>query len=117
MGKFRTLETELERLRERIEAENEAKAEIQKAMSRALAEAQIWKSKYTTEACARIEDLENARAKLLVSKQTAVEIWKKKTIFVVCTEIKLQMQGRLFKNENVEIQFYRKLWHLFFVNF
>ena len=66
MGKFRTLETELERLRERIEAENEAKAEIQKAMSRALAEAQIWKSKYTTEACARIEDLENARAKLLV---------------------------------------------------
>ena len=67
MGKFRTLETELERLRERIEAENEAKAEIQKAMSRALAEAQIWKSKYTTEACARIEDLENARAKLLVN--------------------------------------------------
>ena len=53
-------------MRELIEAENEAKAEIQKAMSRALAEAQIWKSKYSTEACARIEDLENARAKLLV---------------------------------------------------
>ena len=66
MGKFKTLETDLERLQERIEAENEAKAEIQKAMSRALAEAQIWKSKYTTEACARIEDLENAKAKLLV---------------------------------------------------
>ena len=115
MGKFRTLETELERLRERIEAENEAKAEIQKAMSRALAEAQIWKSKYTTEACARIEDLENARAKLLVSKQTAVKSWKKNSFSD--TEIKLQMQGRLFKNENVEIQFYRKVWHLFFVNF
>ncbi len=67
LGKFRNLETDLERLKEKIEAENEAKAEIQKAMSRALAEAQIWKSKYTTEACARIEDLENARAKLLVS--------------------------------------------------
>ena len=66
LGKFRNLETELERMRELIEAENEAKAEIQKAMSRALAEAQIWKSKYSTEACARIEDLENARAKLLV---------------------------------------------------
>ena len=38
-------------------------------MSRALAEAQIWKSKYTTEACARIEDLENARAKLLVRRR------------------------------------------------
>ena len=58
MGKFRALETDLERLKEKIEAENEAKAEIQKCMSRALAESQIWKSKYTTEACARIEDLE-----------------------------------------------------------
>ena len=67
MGKFRALETDLERLKEKIEAENEAKAEIQKCMSRALAESQIWKSKYTTEACARIEDLEGAKAKLLVS--------------------------------------------------
>ena len=66
MGKFRALETDLERMKEKIEVENEAKAEIQKAMSKALAEAQIWKSKYTTEACARIEDLENAKAKLLV---------------------------------------------------
>jgi hypothetical protein len=31
-----------------------------------MAEAQIWKTKYTTEAVARIEDLENARGKLLV---------------------------------------------------
>ena len=68
MGKFRALETDLERLKEKIEAENEAKAEIQKCMSRALAESQIWKSKYTTEACARIEDLENAKAKLLVNR-------------------------------------------------
>ena len=55
-----------ERLREKIEAENEAKGEIQRTMSRAMAEAQIWKAKYTTEAVARIEDLENARSKLLV---------------------------------------------------
>jgi hypothetical protein len=38
-------------------------------MARALAEAQIWKSKFTTEAVARIEDLENARAKLIVRKR------------------------------------------------
>jgi hypothetical protein len=54
-------------LREKIEAENEAKGEIQRTMSRAMAEAQIWKAKYTTEAVARIEDLENARGKLLVT--------------------------------------------------
>ena len=67
LGKFRNLESDLERLGEKIEAENEAKAEIQKAMSRAVAEAQVWKSKFNTEAVARIDDLENARSKLIVS--------------------------------------------------
>jgi len=42
-------------------------------MSRAMAEAQIWKAKYTTEAVARIEDLENARSKLLVRKNPLSE--------------------------------------------
>ena len=41
VGKFRNLESDLERLREKLEAENEAKADIQKQMSRALAEAQV----------------------------------------------------------------------------
>ena len=67
VGKFKSLETDLERLREKLEMENEAKADIQKAMSKALAETQIWKAKFNTEALARIEDLENARGKLLVS--------------------------------------------------
>ena len=40
LGKFRSLEADLERLKEKIEAENEAKADIQKAMARAQAEAQ-----------------------------------------------------------------------------
>ena len=40
-GKFRNLESDLERLREKLENENEAKAEIQKHMSRAIAEAQV----------------------------------------------------------------------------
>lgn len=66
VGKFRSLEGDLERLRERLEAENDAKAEIQKQMSRALGETQIWKAKFTSEAMPRIEDLENARTKLLV---------------------------------------------------
>ena len=33
------------------------------------------------------------------------------------TEIKLQMQGCLFKNENVEIQFYRKVSTFIFCEF
>ena len=43
LGKFRSLEADLERLKEKIEAENEAKADIQKAMARAQAEAQASK--------------------------------------------------------------------------
>ena len=67
VGKFKSLETDLERLREKLEMENEAKAEIQKAMSKALAETQIWKSKFNTEALARIEDLENfSRSSFLI---------------------------------------------------
>jgi Myosin tail. len=68
LGKFRNLEADLESIREKIDLENEAKAEIQKAMARASAEAQVWKGKFTTEALARIDDLDNARAKLLVSR-------------------------------------------------
>ena len=41
-GKFRNLESDLERLREKLEIENEAKADIQKQMSRAIAEAQVY---------------------------------------------------------------------------
>lgn len=50
--------------------------QIQKAMSRAVAEAQLWKSKFDTEAVARIDDLENARSKLLVSCAMSKQIEK-----------------------------------------
>ncbi|XP_059088113.1 myosin heavy chain, muscle-like isoform X2 [Tigriopus californicus] len=73
LGKFRNLEADLESIREKIDLENEAKAEIQKAMARASAEAQVWKGKFTTEALARIDDLDNARAKLLARIEEAEE--------------------------------------------
>ncbi len=50
---------------------------MQKAMARAAAEAQIWKSKFTTEAVARIEDLENARTKLMVSVLRIINFLRK----------------------------------------
>ena len=72
LGKFRNLESDLENLREKIEEENAAKAEIHRQLSKAIAEGQIWKSRYTTEAVPRLEDLENARAKLMVSRRFPV---------------------------------------------
>ena len=65
IGKFKALENDIEILREKIEEENAAKGEFQRQLSKSVADAQIWKSKYTTEALARIEDLENAKSKIL----------------------------------------------------
>ena len=73
VGKFKSLETDLENLRERIEEENQVKGDIQRQLSKAVAEAQIWKSRFTTEASARIEDLENARTKLMARINEAEE--------------------------------------------
>ena len=86
MGKFKGLEAELEKLRDRIEEENTAKADIQRALSRNVAEAQIWKSKYSTEALARIEDLENAKCKLMARINEAEECIEGLTLKVHATE-------------------------------
>jgi len=73
VGKFKALESDIESIREKIEEENAAKADFQRQLSRAAADTQIWKSKYTTEALARIEDLESAKSKLLARINEAEE--------------------------------------------
>ena len=64
VGKLKALENDIETMREKIEEENSIKADYQRQLSKATAETQIWKSKFSTEAMARIDDLENARSKL-----------------------------------------------------
>jgi myosin heavy chain 6/7 len=86
VGKFRALESDLENLRERIEEENAHKAEYQRQLSKAVADAQIWKSKFTTEAMARIEDLENAKAKILARIAEAEDCIEGLSSKVVSTE-------------------------------
>ena len=86
VGKFKGLEGELEKMRDRIEEENAAKADIQRSLSRNVAEAQIWKSKYSTEAMARIEDLENAKCKLVARINEAEECIEGLTLKVTATE-------------------------------
>jgi len=86
IGKFKALETDLENLREKIEEENQIKGDIQRQLSKAVAESQIWKSKYTTEALARIEDLENARTKLMARINEAEECIEGLNVKVNVTE-------------------------------
>ncbi|XP_075332039.1 myosin-4-like isoform X2 [Odontesthes bonariensis] len=60
-------------LREQLEEEQEAKAELQRALSNANSQAVQWRAKFETEAVLRIEELEDAKKKLVVKLQTAEE--------------------------------------------
>ena len=55
---------QLENLRERIDEESEKKSDALKALSKAQAEIQLWRSKFETEGMGRVDELETARNKL-----------------------------------------------------
>eukprot|EP00066_Takifugu_rubripes_P028957 XP_011618223.1 PREDICTED: myosin-7B [Takifugu rubripes] len=60
-------------LREQLEEEQEAKAELQRALSNANTQVVQWRTKYETEAVLRIEELEDAKKKLVVKLQSLEE--------------------------------------------
>ncbi|KAJ3594902.1 hypothetical protein NHX12_004207 [Muraenolepis orangiensis] len=60
-------------LREQYEEEQEAKAELQRSMSKANSEVAQWRTKYETDAIQRTEELEEAKKKLTQRLQDAEE--------------------------------------------
>jgi len=58
------LSTDAENLKMKIDEESEKKNDVLRALSKAQAEIQLWKSKFETEGLGRIEELEGARNKL-----------------------------------------------------
>merc|ERR1711978_92791 len=58
---------------ERIEDENEKKSDALKALSKAQAEIQLWKSKFETEGLGRIDELEGGKNKISARVQEAEE--------------------------------------------
>merc|ERR1712127_399821 len=64
LTKYKSLMTEAENLRMRIDEESEKKNDVLKALSKAQSEIQLWKSKYEVEALGRIDELEGGKAKL-----------------------------------------------------
>merc|ERR1719245_2296891 len=64
LTKYKNLMTEAENLRMRIDEENEKKNDALKALSKAQAEIQLWRSRFETEGMGKIEELESARNKL-----------------------------------------------------
>merc|ERR550532_2316593 len=74
MTKYKNLMTEAENLRMRIDEESEKKNDALRALSKAQAEIQLWKSKYEVEALGRIDELEGGRNKLASRVQEAEEV-------------------------------------------
>merc|ERR1712106_1286345 len=81
LTKFKVMSTDLENLREKLENEAMRKSDAMKALSKAQAEIQLWKSRYETEGMGRIEELEGARAKLqakIVENEELVDVLQTK---------------------------------------
>merc|ERR1711981_1104488 len=77
LTKFKMMSTDLENLREKLENEAMRKSDAMKALSKAQAEIQLWKSRYETEGLGRIEELESARNKLqakIVENEELVDV-------------------------------------------
>lgn len=66
---IRNLQADIDALREQLEEESESKADMQRQLSRANADAQSWRVKYESEGLARAEELEDAKRKLQVKLQ------------------------------------------------
>jgi len=64
LGKYRNLEHDLDGLREQLDEESESKSDAYRQLSRAQAEANMYRAKYETEGIARAEELEAMRMKL-----------------------------------------------------
>merc|ERR1712106_435922 len=64
LTRFKMFSTDLENIREKIENESMRKSDALKALSKAQAEIQLWKSRFDTEGTGRVEELEGARNKL-----------------------------------------------------
>merc|ERR1712158_260557 len=77
LTKYKMMATDLENFREKLENENARKSDALKALSKAQAEIQLWKSRFETEGMGRVEELESARNKLqakIVESEELVDV-------------------------------------------
>merc|ERR1712088_1128397 len=63
LGKMRNLQHELEVMKEHLEEEADAKMEVERQLSKAFADIQLWKTRYETEGVARCEEIDMEKAK------------------------------------------------------
>merc|ERR1719486_516415 len=64
LGKMRNLQHEMEVMKEHLEEEADAKMEVERQLSKAFADIQLWKTRYETEGVARCEEIDKDKAKV-----------------------------------------------------
>uniref|UniRef100_A0A3Q4B8B5 Myosin, heavy chain 7B, cardiac muscle, beta a n=1 Tax=Mola mola TaxID=94237 RepID=A0A3Q4B8B5_MOLML len=92
-------------LREQLEDEQGAKAELQRALYNANSQVVQWRAKYETEAVLRIEELEEAKKKLVVHLQSVEEA--KETSQAKCSSLEKTKQGLQIEIEDLVIELER----------
>ncbi|KAI3357905.1 hypothetical protein L3Q82_016286 [Scortum barcoo] len=92
-------------LREQLEEEQEAKAELQRALSKANSQVVQWRAKYETDAVLRIEELEDAKKKLVVKLQTVEEAVE--TSQAKCSSLEKSKHGLQTEIEDLVVELER----------
>ena len=96
---------QLETMRERIEEESEKKSDALKALSKAQAETQLWRSKYETEGLGRVDELEGSKAKISARLAEAEETIESLNSKVASTEkTKHRLEAEL---EDLQLEYER----------
>ncbi|KAG8196053.1 hypothetical protein JTE90_007800 [Oedothorax gibbosus] len=104
MGKYRNIEHDIDTAREQLEEEQEAKADLQRQLSKANAEVQLWRTKYESEGLARLEELEDSKRKLQARLQEADETIEQ--LNQKCSSLdktKTRLQGEL-EDMSIEVE-------------
>merc|ERR1712112_290689 len=86
---------QLESMRERIEEESEKKSDALKALSKAQAETQLWRSKFETEGLGRVDELEGSKAKItarLVEAEETIDSLNTKVASTEKTKYRLEAE-------------------------
>merc|ERR1719402_457837 len=105
LTKFKNLSTDCENLRMRIDEETERKNDSLRALSKAQAEIQLWKSKFETEALSRIDELEGNKSKLGARVMEAEETIESLNAKIASNEkVKHRIEGEL---EDLQMEYER----------
>jgi myosin heavy chain 6/7 len=105
LSKFKALQSDCENMKMRIEEEAEKKNDTLRLLSKAQSDIQLWKSKYDTEALAKIDELEGSKAKLCNRVAEAEEVVESINTKIAATEkTKHRIESEL---EDMELEYER----------